>query len=358
MFVGVAVACGGSGERQLPAAPSDLAGFNGANITAPTPDLPADNQEVGSMRPTLRVNNASSNGGDRRTYDFQVSDKEDFSTFVANQGGIPEGGDGKTSFTPSTDLAPTTLYFWRARAAQGNSVGPWSSTSRFRTRIGGYNRPGELYDPLSQGLTVGTIVGATTFVSGEGLRLDSQTSYVRYELPATVSSGEFSMEVKGLYAGAPSGKLKIFSMASTTGDLVGNPYELSAQYRGTNGNPDNCIAFKAVWGNQSIKLEPDFGTRAASVVSLDPGRWYFWQGNWSGSSFRLVVRDGGPNGGVVYDRTISASGGQYAPNPHVAFLGATSGVFGSDTGSWAGAVFRNVWLSNKPRPASLNALRQ
>lgn len=313
------------------------------------------------MQPTLRVNNATSNGSGPRTYDFQVSDKEDFSTFVANTGGIAEGSEGKTSFTPQTELAPTTRYYWRARAMQGTSTGPWSSTSRFRTKISGYNRPGELFDPLSQGLTVGTRVGETTFVAGEGLRLDNQNSYVRYELPATVSSGEFSMEVKGLYPNASSGKLKIFSMSSTTGNLVGNPYELSVQYRGSDGNPDNCIAFKAVWGSQSVRLEPDLGTRAASVVSLDPGRWYFWQGTWNSTSFRLVVRDGGPTGGVVYDRTINAPGGTgpYAPNPHMAFLGATSGVFGSDTGSWAGAVFRNVWLGNRPRPATLGtALRQ
>lgn len=358
-LLGAAIACGG-GNRQLPTSPSDNNGFNGANITAPTVDSPGDDQEVASMQPTLRVNNASSNGSGPRTYDFQVSDKEDFSTFVANTGGIAEGSEGKTSFSPATELAPTTRYYWRARAVQGTSTGPWSSTSRFRTKISGYNRPGELYDPLSQGLTIGTRVGETTFVAGEGLRLDNQNSYVRYELPATVSSGEFSMEVKGLYPNASSGKLKIFSMSSTTGNLVGNPYELSVQYRGSDGNPDNCIAFKAVWGSQSVRLEPDFGTRAASVVSLDPGRWYFWQGTWNSTSFRLVVRDGGPTGGVVYDRTITAPGGTgpYAPSPHVAFLGATSGVFGSDTGSWAGAVFRNVWLSNKPRPVTLGtALR-
>lgn len=359
-LLGVAAACGGNGERQLPASPSDFDAFNGANITAPSPDVLSNDQEADTMRPTLRVVNATSNGSGARTYDFQVSADQNFAAFAANQGGVPEGTDGKTAYTVPAELQPTTRYFWRARAAQGNSTGPWSTVAQFRTRIGGYNRPGELYDPLSQGLTVGTRVGATTFVPNEGLRLDDQVSYVRYELPATVPSGEFSMEVKGLRPNAPSGKLKIFSMSSTTGDLVGDPYELSAQYRGTNGNPDNSIAFKAVWGSQSIRLEPDIATRGASVVSLDPGRWYFWQGSWNASSFRLVVRDGGPNGAVVYDRTINAPGGTgpYSPTPHIAYLGATSGVFGSDAGSWAGAIFRNVWLSNRPRPAALGSAQR
>lgn len=361
VLAGAAVACGSSGERQLPAAPSDIGGFNGAGLTAPTPETPVNDQEADSMRPTLRIANATSNGTGTRTYDFQISDNESFSSaFAVNQGGISEGGDGRTSFTPATELAPATRYFWRARAVQGNSTGPWSQTARFRTKIGGYNRPGELYDPLIQGLTVGTRVGATTFIPNEGLRLDSEESYLRYELPATVSSGEFSVEVKGLYANGPGGKLKILSMSSTAGDLVGNPYELSVQYRGVGGNPDNAVSYKAVWGSQSIRLEPDFGTRAASVVFLDPGRWYFWQATWNPTSFRLVVRDGGPNGAVIYDRSANAPGGTgpYAPSPHFAYLGATSGVFGSDTGSWTGAVFRNVWLSNRPRPANLGAAAQ
>jgi hypothetical protein len=360
LLLGAAIACGGSGTRQLPASPSEVDGFNGANLTAPGPDSPSNDQEVDSMRPTLRVVNATSNGSGPRTYDFQIADNQNFSTFAANQGGVAEGTDGKTAYTPPSELAPATRYYWRARAVQGTSTGPWSQPAQFRTKIGGYNRPGELYDPLIQGLTVGTRVGSTTFVPGEGLRLDSETSYLRYELPTTLSSGEFSVEVKGLRANGPGGKLKILSMSSTTGDLVGDPYELSVQYRGVNGNPDNAISYKAVWGSQGIRLEPDLATRAASVVSLDPGRTYFWQASWNPTSFRLVVRDGGPNGGVIYDRTATAPAGTgpYAPSPHYVYLGATSGVFGSDAGSWPGAVFRNVWVGNKPRPAALgNALQ-
>lgn len=358
-LLAVAIACGGSGERQLPAAPSDTGGFNGANISAPAPETPTNDQEADTMRPTLRVTNATSNGGEPRTYDFQISDNEAFSTLTANRAGVPEGSDGKTTYTPSVDLAPTTRYFWRARAVQGNSTGPWSSVARFRTKIGGYNRPGELYDPLTQGLTVGTRVGSTTFVAGQGVRLDTQNSYVRYDLPATLSSGEFSVEVRGLRPNHPTGKLKILSMSSTRGDLVGDPYELSAQYRGSNGNPSNSISFKAAWGSQGVLLEPNLATRSASVVRLDPSHTYLWQVTWSGRTFRLVVRDNSAGGRVVYNRSATAPTGTYAPNPHYAYLGATSGVFGSDIGSWDTAVFRNVWLSNKPRPATLgNSLQE
>ena len=133
------------------------------------------------------------------------------------------------------------------------------------------------------------------------------------------------------------------------------------QDRGVNGNPDNCISFKAVWGDRDVRLEPDFAQRAAGVRSLDPARTYFWQGSWTSTTFRLVVREDGPAGTVIYDRTAVAPGGTgpYAPTPHVAYLGANSGAYGTETGSWPGVTYRNIWLGDKPRPASLgSALRR
>ena len=172
-----------------------------------------------------------------------------------------------------------------------------------------------------------------------------------------MAAGEFSMEVEGLYPNGPGEKLKVFSMFDGTGNLTGSRYELSAQYRGLAGNPNNAISFKAVWGDVNVRLEPDLAKRNGSVLSLNPAQTYFWQGSWNPSAFRLVIRDGGINGGVIYDYTIPAPGGTgpYAPTPHFAYLGATSGPFGQDTGSWPGVTYRNVWLSDKPRPQSLGS---
>lgn len=107
-------------------------------------------------------------------------------------------------------------------------------------------------------------------------------------------------------------------------------------------------------------LEPNLAKRATSIVMLDASRTYLWTGIWNTASLRLVIRDGGSAGSVVYDHTITAPGGAgpYAPTPHYAYLGANSGPAGVDTGSWPGVIYRNVWLSDRPRPASLgSALR-
>lgn len=344
-----ATACGSKDPSVAsPAGPS-------GSLTAPGIDAPGDDAQLDTVRPTLVVRNGSSGQEGVRTYDFQLADNSAFSPVSLSKLSVVENSGGKTSVTLDTDLMPSTRYYWRARMVQGGVASEWV-VGKFRTKAGGYNRNGELYDILSDGITVGERFGQTTFVPGKGLRLDTLQSYVRYQLSDTVSTGEFSMEVEGLAPDGPGTKQAIFSMGQGTGTITNNPFEMFAQYRGTGGNPPNCIAFKAVWGSTAYKLEFDYGGRASATIRLNPNTTYFWQGSWTPSSYRLVVKEGGVNGQTIYDRAITASGGgPYAPSPHVAYLGSNSGAFGTDTGSFPGMVIRNVWLSSKARPASLGS---
>jgi hypothetical protein len=362
LLLALAVAC----SKATVTSPSGDSGSGGSNsaplLTAPSLEAPSDDEQLSTLRPTLtiRTGTTSNPTAGARTYEFQIADNSGFAPIAVTKAGIAEDSGGKTTITLDADLASSTRFYWRARLVQGSNSSPFSSTGRFRTRIAGFNRPGELYDPLAGGETIGTPSGSTTFVSGKGLKIESETSFLRYQLAQTLTTGEFSVEVEGLRPDGPGQKLKIFSMSDTVGDLIASRYQLSVQYRGLNGNPDNCIAFKAVWGNDSVRLEPDFGQRAAAVMALDPAQTYYWQGSWNPSSFRLVIRSGGIAGNVIYDRTISAPAGTgpYAPNPHFAFLGANSAVFNTETGSWPGVTYRNVWIGDKSRPTSLgSALR-
>jgi hypothetical protein len=367
----MALAClaglAGCSSSSAPLSPNTTS-VNGATITAPTPDSPADGAAAGLYRPTLVVKNGTSTTSGTRLYEFQVADRSDFAVsgsarltsfaIVANRTGIPEGAGGTTSFTPDFDLQPTTRFYWRTRIVQGAAASDWTPTRSFTTPIAGFNRPGELYDPLVYGSTIGTPVGSTTFVSGKGVRLNDGNSYVRYQLAQPINGGEFSMEIEGLRPNGPGPKLKVFSMSDGTGDVYRSNYLLVAQYRGVNGNPDNAIAFKALLGDPAYKLEPDFGDRG--VRSLDPSRAYFWKGTW-GNFFRLQVNDG-IGGPVLYDFRIalseigfSANAATYNPTPHFAYLGANNGPFGEEDGSFPGATYRNVWIGAGPRPASLGS---
>jgi hypothetical protein len=256
------------------------------------------------------------------------------------------------SFKVTAVLDFKKRYTWHARAEYHGAVGPWSSTASFVSPEGGYIRGNEVFDPLVNVKTVGEAMGAVTFLPGEGVRLDTAASFVRYVIPQTITAGEFSMEVKGLRANAPGNKTKVFGMQQGFGDFITDPYRVDIQYRGAAGSPPNAITFRALYGSAtklSLRYEPDTATRYASVYLLDPNTTYYWKATW-GSEFRVIVKEGGINGNAIYNVGVPTPNGTYSPSPHVAYLGAPVGRSGDESASIAGATYRNVWISARPRP--------
>jgi hypothetical protein len=358
-----AAACGG---KDAPTSPAPVV----TTLTAPTLAAPAMNEQLDTLRPTLTVKNATADQTGTRTYEFQISDSTNFTSALTSEiagfastvgkAGVPESTGGTTSWTPETDLQPTTVFYWRARALQANSTGPWSEVGTFRSRLVGFSRPDELYDPLIHGETVGQIIGDATWLPGQGLRLNNGTSYVKYLLAQTVTNGEFSMDVMGLRANGPGDKAKVFGMQEGQDDFITNRYRVDIQYRGVKGVPPNAITFRALYGSSeklSVRYEPDTATRYASVFLLDPSTVYHWRATW-GSEFRVTVLTGGTSGSVLYNVGMPSPNGTYAPNPHYAYLGAPVGRSGGEAATIPGTIYRNVWLGNRPRPESLGSALQ
>ena len=109
------------------------------------------------------------------------------------------------------------------------------------------------------------------------------TSYVKYLLPQTISSGEFSMDVVGLRANAPGDKSKVFGMQEGQGDFITNDYRVDIQYRGANGAPPNAIQWRVIYGDADdldVRYEPDTAKRFASVLLLNPDTPYHWKFTW------------------------------------------------------------------------------
>ncbi|HVL66520.1 MAG TPA: hypothetical protein VM364_04570 [Vicinamibacterales bacterium] len=343
----LAAACGSSGGSGGPAptAPGPT------TLSAPAPESPAADAQLDTLRPTLTVRNSPAGGSGARTYEFQISDRTDFTTTLAAQAGVPEHTAGTTSFTPAADLPAATRVYWRARLHQASSASPWSSTAQFRTKVVGYNRTGELFDPLVNGETIGTRVGSTTPMGARGLRVDNAGSWIRYQLASTLTSGEISVEVEGLQPNNPGAKARIFSMMDGGNLLYGNRFLFNVQYRGVSGNPDNAISFKVVMGDEIFQYEPDFAGRAAGIRTLNPNTTYLWTATW-GTTFRLIVREGGATGPIVYEQSMP-TGGSYNPSPHTVYLGANDAGF--ESGSYGGAIYRNLWVGSRPRPAGLGS---
>jgi hypothetical protein len=168
------------------------------------------------------------------------------------------------------------------------------------------------------------------------------------------------MDVEGLRANAPGDKTKVFGMQEGQDDFITNRYRVDIQYRGTAGFPPNAITFRALYGDGDDldkRYEPDTNTRLNSVFILNPSTVYNWKAIW-GPEFRLTVREGGTQGSIIYNVGMVARKGTYSPSPHYAYLGAPIGRSGGESASIAGVTYRNVWLSNKPRPDTLgSALR-
>lgn len=372
----VLLAACGSSNTPTPTAPTPP-----PTLTAPKLDSPVSGSQQDSLRPTLTVQNATSDQpGGSRTYEFQISDTNAFTTatiqkiagFDATVGktGVAEGSGGKTSFTPDADLQPTTMFYWRARAVQGTTTGPWSDTFQFKSKLVGYCRAGELYDPLIYGdkLDCLQLFGQTSFIPGKGLKILNGQSWARYQLPATITSGEFSMDVEGFTPGYAGDKGKVFGMDNGQGDFVTNPYRVDIQYRGASGAPPGAITFRALYGSAddlSVRYEPDANKRAESAVEgnrMNPAFTYFWKASW-GSEFRVVVKDGGMNatginGRDIYNFGVASPKGTYAPNPHMAYLGAPIGRSGTESAAIPNLTYRNVYIGSKPRPDTLgSALR-
>jgi hypothetical protein len=329
-------------------------------LTAPRADAPGDNEQLQTLRPTLRVLNATADQAGSRSYEFQVSDDPDFAPALASsvgryyrlvsaQNNIPEGGDGKTQFEVPGDLQPTTRFYWRARARQGTVDGPWSAAATFRTKIDGYNRAGELYDPLTNGQSQGAVVNNVTLTPGRGATINTNESHIRYQLVQTVTAGELSMEVEGIQNNSPGDKTKIMSMYDGNGDITTSDYRLTIEKR-----DGGVVAWRFIAGAAESGAQIETVGSERVGINFNPGQTYLWRTSWGNHSFRLEIFDGPTTANRIYEFGKPYDG-TYDPTPHVAYVGSPIGRGGAGDASVVGATWRNVYLGSagRPRPSSL-----
>jgi hypothetical protein len=326
-------------------------------LSAPRADGPAENEQLQTLRPSLRVLNATADQSGSRSYEFQISDDPDFTPasasslagaykVVATQSGVAEGGDGKTTFEMQADLQPTTRFYWRARARQGTTDGPWSETATFRSRIQGYSRSGELYDPLTNAATVGNPEGSVSFVPGRGVVLNDNAARVRYVLPQTLTSGQFSFDADGIQNFTPGDKTKMMSMYDGNGDITTSDWRMTVEKRDA-----GIIAWRFIAGEPEHAQIDTIGNERVSV-DFNPGTTYHWKATWGGG-FNLEIFQGGETGPRIYNFG-KGLGDTYRPSPHHAFLGSPIGRGGPGDASVVGAYFRNVFIGSGSRPKPLS----
>jgi hypothetical protein len=316
--------------------------------TAPTPQAPINNVRLEGFDPVRLVaanSTASFVPNTPLVYRFELAN----AAGAVVETGVVDGGAGSTAYTLTTTLDSEAPYTWRVRPEFQGTPGPWSARAAFVSpQSKGYLRGGELYDPLMNGETIGTIVGPVTFIPGVGVRLEGFGSRIVYEMPEPVEDGELSALVTGVATNTEGGKTKIFSMAQGYGDLTANIRRMTVEKRGD--GPTGGIAWRFIpsdgHGVDTIGAE-------RVVRQFDPGQTYFWEADWRHGFFRLRINEGGVEGRNIYDFGKPYSG-FYRPEPHVVYLGGGPARIGGVSETVPGMIIRQVWLSERPRPAFAN----
>jgi len=164
-------------------------GPGGGSLTAPTLVSPQDDS-LAAGRPSLTINNATGGSG-ARTYDFQVALSEAALTgpadgLVTSASGLPEGAGGRTAFQVNRDLQANRRYFWRARASQGATTGPWSGVFRFRSEAG-VNAP-----PVLQSINVNSRAEAGSEIDVSATVTDQEATTATLLFEWSAAAGSFA----------------------------------------------------------------------------------------------------------------------------------------------------------------------
>ena len=350
-----AVAC--SDNSETPISPSSAqpgaaaAGPGGATLkaTAPTPISPVNNQQPSGALTLVagKSNSPFSNSSGAYQYEFDIL-RSGNAVAGCNQT-VGAGSGGEVSYTPTCSLEFDASYTWRVRAVFQGRQGPWAEAT-FRAPAGGFFRGNEIFDPLTNGRTVGQINDSVTFIPNVGARMDGFNSRITYVLDSNLQGGEFSLMTIGVDEGNDGDKTKIMSMQEGFGDLTANDYRMTVEKRGRRYETPGAVTWRIIVGDSGEHDRIIDGARQG--ISFSDERWYFWKFTWGNNRAELVLRQDGPEGPVIYNTSKSMNGFAYRPTPHVVHIGGTSRA-GEQDATVPGMIVKNVWFSASPRPAGL-----
>lgn len=343
-LVALAAACGGDQKPASPTTPSTstAASSTGATgdsvalkVNAPALTSPVGGARLTEAQVTLTFQAATAKYVTGETFTYRVQLMDAASTLLEEKTGTA------TSYKMATQFNPDTLYRWKVRAESQGMSGPWSTTETFRSMLkpSGYIKGTEIYDPLDDGKTVGTVIGPVTWLPGQGVRLDSNNSWIVYTLSQPLTSGEMSALMTNLDTSGGEVKNKVLAMGEGDADMTTNDWRFTIEKR-SNG----VVAWRIITSDDQVD------TVGAERVQLPfhENLVYFWKATWGGA-FNLTIQEGGINGSTIYNFGKGYSG-VYDPSPHNVYIGCPySPRSGPQTNP--GMVVRQFWVSSNPRPS-------
>lgn len=336
-----------SKSSSTPSAPSvtPATGAGGSTLktTTPAPQSPINNEQPVTTPIVLVASNASP------TYASNVPLQYRFEIYDAGgavvHSALTAAGSGATSYSVPIDLEGDRPYAWSVRTEYQGAVGAWAARAGFvAPTTTGYIRGTELYDPLLNGKSIGNIVGPVTFIPGVGVKLDTMTSYIAYQLQGTLEEGEISAIVTNMPTNTEGNKTKVFAMAQGYGDLTTNAFRMTVEKR---GDSQGSVAWRFITDRDQVDTE---GAERVGR-NFNPSLAYYFRATWGFNFFfRLTINEGGVDGREIYNFGKPYEG-YYEPNPHVVYIGSPPNRSGPDNQSILDMVIRQLWVSSRPRPS-------
>lgn len=357
VFAGIAAAIACADNPGNPVSPSAVGAFatsaaaDGSTLkaTEPTPISPINNVRVETREITLTIGGSTTPNTTGVPLEYRFELYNAAGERIEDSGLVTAGSSSTTSYVVRRELEGDQTYRWRARAEYQGAWGPWSSLMSFIVPIvEGYIRGDELYDPLINGKTVGTIHGPVTFIQGVGAKLETFDSWIAYALPVPLENGEYSALVTGVATNTEGVKTRIFAMAEGYGDVTTNAARMTVEKRGD--GPTGGIAWRLLTsdgeGVDTVGAE-------RVVRQFDPNETYLWEADWHCCFFRVRILKGGANGTEHYNFG-KPYGGFYRPEGHVIYAGGGPARGGPINQTVPGMIIRQIWVSNRPRPDFAN----
>jgi hypothetical protein len=101
-------------------------------IGTPTLVSPVNNERVTSSKPTFTFNASSRNAAvGTITYELQIAVDAAFAQVVGS--GLITNQNAQITFVPPNELPGNRQHYWRVRASDGETTGPWAGTQTFMT---------------------------------------------------------------------------------------------------------------------------------------------------------------------------------------------------------------------------------
>lgn len=323
--------------------------------SAPTPQSPINGVRLETFsNPTLQATASTpTEGGDfTPQYEFEL---------MSDTGTVIERSSLHTSssWVPAVALEFDKTYTWHARAVFGGDAGPWSATASFLSPNGGFKRGKEVFDPLTNGQSVGMVIGGH-FVTGPngGWQSDGLDNAIDYDIP-TCDSCKVEFDATNFGNGEGTSILvdvKWFSMgdAAYWGGFLpfrDHPWKMHLEQR----SDGDGSGMQVIWRNGAADADtggdPDYGDHRGKVLyggpnwghSFDNKVWHFVV-EWTRTTYQISI---GENGGplkVWFPGAGSSGyfggGHTYAPPNHRIELGCRG-----RTESMIGARYRNFKIT-------------